>query len=129
MKRASYKDAVDWVAGNDDCEWAEFPHGDPDACATPSVSACLVRDLFGVDEIKIRTDVQRCLIDNYRCRVATAPAYDGKPTWHGEYYFDGSWYKVRNADAQPLAYASDAAALAGAKLTIKKRYATPNDHA
>lgn len=39
--------------------------------------------------------------------------YDGKPTWYG-LYLDGIWRMVRNDDGKPIAYASEAAALAGA---------------
>ena len=127
MRRAGYREAIDWIAGNDDTEWAEYPHGSTDACATPSVTACLVRDLFRVEDAKLRKDVQQRLIAEYRCRATPDGAFDSKPIWRGEYYFDGSWYKVRNGDAQPIAYASEAAALAGAKLMLGIRYETKED--
>lgn len=46
MKRASYRDAVDWCAQNDSA-------GDDD----PPVSVCLVADLFDVPQAKVAADV------------------------------------------------------------------------
>lgn len=54
MKRASYREAVAWVALND-------PGGDSDALDTDVVSGlitvCLVADVFDVDPIKVGKDV------------------------------------------------------------------------
>jgi hypothetical protein len=53
MKRASYRDAVNWLALNDDNEWLNvFPFDF-------SVSASLIRDIFEVDEVKLREDIRR----------------------------------------------------------------------
>ena len=43
--------------------------------------------------------------------AVTAPAYDGKPTWHGVMPGGG---KVKNSAGNPIAYASPEAAKAGA---------------
>lgn len=51
MKRASYRDAIDWVAQND-CPGDD---GDP----AELVSACLVADIFGVSREKVGADVAR----------------------------------------------------------------------
>ena len=57
MKRASYREGVFWLAANDDTEWADF---DADtALGSPSVTACLLADLFGVDTERVRKDVRR----------------------------------------------------------------------
>jgi uncharacterized protein YidB (DUF937 family) len=59
MKRAGYREAVQWIADNDDTEWVR---NDKDtALGTPSVTACLVADLFGVDEERVRRDIKRRL--------------------------------------------------------------------
>lgn len=41
-----------------------------------------------------------------------APAYEGKPTWHG---VTGSGQRVTNSAGNPIAYASREAAVSGAK--------------
>jgi hypothetical protein len=51
---ASYKEAIAWMALNDDTEWAE--NGDPQ-----SVTAALVADIFGKDDEKVRTDLCKML--------------------------------------------------------------------
>lgn len=56
---ARYRDAIEWIAHNDDTEWAE---NDPDeACGTTSVTAALVADLFGKDDQQVRKDVRAAL--------------------------------------------------------------------
>lgn len=61
MKRASYKDAIAWIAENDSA-------GDIDALTPDTVhmlvSAVLVADIFGVDPDKIGKDVVRYRIKN-----------------------------------------------------------------
>lgn len=55
MKRASYRAAIRWMAENDDTEWLhEPPHH-------PSVTACIVADLFGVDVERVESDLRRCV--------------------------------------------------------------------
>jgi hypothetical protein len=53
MKRASYRDGVFWLAVNDDTDWVDAEVN------TPSVTACLLADLFGVDTERVRVDVRR----------------------------------------------------------------------
>jgi hypothetical protein len=63
MKRASYRDGIFWIAANDDTEWVDH---DPEVGGgAPSVTACLLADLFGVDTERVRADVikQRAKID------------------------------------------------------------------
>ena len=119
MNRPSYKHAVEWLALNDDTEWVEYP---PETgSGSLAVTAALVIDLFGVAEEKLRKDLHAELL-KVRTQVERAPPTDGKPTWHGKFYHGGRWETVRNAAHNPLAYASDTAALAGAKLILGKRY-------
>jgi hypothetical protein len=71
MKRASYREAVEWIARNDDTEWLnEIPQ-------YASVTACLVADLFGVDEDRVFKDLRRALIkqraERAAIRLALAP--------------------------------------------------------
>ena len=57
MKRASYRAGIFWLAANDDTEWV---HGEPEsAMGTPSVTACLLADLFDVTTERVRADVLR----------------------------------------------------------------------
>lgn len=53
MKRQGYRAAVQWLADNDDCEWLDEDD------AAPSVSTCLVADIFGVDTDRVTTDLRR----------------------------------------------------------------------
>ena len=56
MKRASYREAVQWVAENDSA-------GDPDALdpqvAGGLITAALVADIFGVPDAKVGEDIVR----------------------------------------------------------------------
>lgn len=56
MKRASYREAIAWIADNDD-------GGSEDALEPTVVSkmitACLVADLFGVDSERVGNDIVR----------------------------------------------------------------------
>ena len=63
MKRASYRAAIQWIVDNDDTEWAEYDKST--AMGTPSVTACLIADLFGVDDERIRRDVLRGLSKHF----------------------------------------------------------------
>jgi len=57
MKRASYREGIYWLAANDDTDWV---HLDPESGGgTPSVTACLLADLFDVDTERVRKDVLR----------------------------------------------------------------------
>jgi hypothetical protein len=55
-KRPSYRDALVWLANNDDCYWLADGR-----VAQPSVTACLVADLFGYDDEKLTKDLRRTL--------------------------------------------------------------------
>ncbi len=51
MKRPSYKQAVAWLANEDDNSWAE------EAYDVPSVAAALTMDLFCVSRDRLRMDI------------------------------------------------------------------------
>jgi hypothetical protein len=53
MKRASYREAIQWIVANDDTEWLHDEHGHP------SVTAALVADIFDVDIEKVQKDLRR----------------------------------------------------------------------
>lgn len=53
MKRASYREAVFWLAHNDDCEWIK--NGED----TFSVATALVADIFGVHTDRVTKDLKR----------------------------------------------------------------------
>lgn len=55
MKRASYRDAIRWIAENDDVEWLE--DDDP----IPSVAAVLVADLFDVEVDRVTGDLRKAV--------------------------------------------------------------------
>lgn len=56
---AAYKTAIQWIAQNDDTEWID---GDPDSgSGAPSVTACLVADLFGKTTEAVRVDIKKNL--------------------------------------------------------------------
>lgn len=58
MRRPGYREAIEWMASNDDCYWL----GDYDAHGPIlSVSASLVRDLWGVTDDKLLADLRRAL--------------------------------------------------------------------
>lgn len=59
MKRPGYREAVEWIACNDDCYWL----GDPEPML--SVTAAMVRDLFDVDQAKLIADLRRALAKAY----------------------------------------------------------------
>lgn len=53
MRRPSYKEAISWVAFNDDTEWLK------DEEPILSVSAALVADLFDVEHTKVIRDIRK----------------------------------------------------------------------
>jgi hypothetical protein len=55
MKRPDYREAIQWLAHNDDTEWVQSRGRD----AWVSVAASLVADLFGVDGKRVRAAVRR----------------------------------------------------------------------
>jgi hypothetical protein len=58
MKRPGYRDAIEWLAGNDDCYFL----GDYDAHGLMlSVAASLVRDLWDVTDERLVKDIKTAL--------------------------------------------------------------------
>lgn len=58
LKRPGYREAIDWLARNDDCYWL----GDRDALGPIlSVSASMIRDLFDASEERLIADLRRKL--------------------------------------------------------------------
>jgi hypothetical protein len=55
MKRASYRDAVNWLAYNDDNHWLTDEYG------SLSVTAALVADIFGVTTERVTADLRRAI--------------------------------------------------------------------
>jgi hypothetical protein len=55
MKRPGYREAIEWLALNDDNEWVD------DEDKVPSVTACLIADLFAIDTDKVTKDLRRRL--------------------------------------------------------------------
>jgi hypothetical protein len=53
MKRLGYREAIDWIACNDDTYWTA------DLDPIPSVTAVMVAHLFGVDVDKVRVDIAK----------------------------------------------------------------------
>lgn len=56
---ARYKDAIDWIALNDDTEWVEYDSSQPDG--TECISAALVADLFNKTTEQVRADLKQAL--------------------------------------------------------------------
>lgn len=54
MKRPGYREAIRWMAENDDTDWVHEDCG-------PSVTAALVADMFGVDDARVRADLVKAL--------------------------------------------------------------------
>lgn len=55
MVRASYRHAIQWLAHNDDNEWLTDEYG------SPSVTASLVADLFGLEIERVTKDLRRAV--------------------------------------------------------------------
>lgn len=53
-KRPTYRQALTWMAENDDTEWA-IPDGEE---IIPSVTASLISDIFGVRMERVTCDLQ-----------------------------------------------------------------------
>lgn len=56
MRRPGYREAIEWVAGNDDCNWLSG-----DAGESISVTAACIRDLYDVAQEKLVADLKRAL--------------------------------------------------------------------
>lgn len=54
-RRMGYREAIKWLACNDDCAWAE------DEDSPQSVTAAFVADCFDVNDAKVRRDLQRAI--------------------------------------------------------------------
>ena len=59
---ARYADAIQWIVDNDDIDWLTDEH------AHPSVTLCLVADIFGRETEVATADLRRAL---YRTNAAT----------------------------------------------------------
>lgn len=59
MKRASYRDAVKWIAYNDEPGTDPPDHPDAERNASEYVTSCLIADLFGVPPERVGRDVIR----------------------------------------------------------------------
>lgn len=59
MKRPGYREAIEWLALNDDCYWLDGEAGN-----SISVCAAMVRDLFGVTDEKLNADLIRACKKN-----------------------------------------------------------------
>ncbi len=70
MKRASYRDAINWIAYNDDTTWLDDVLGDGKIC--PSVTASLVADLFDVTPEKLIKDLRRAMFQRDNAKFNTA---------------------------------------------------------
>ena len=53
LKRPGYREAIKWLALNDDCNWVI------DAEPRVSVAAALVRDLFDVTDARLYADLRK----------------------------------------------------------------------
>lgn len=53
MRRPAYRDAIAWIALNDDCEWVK------EIEPIPSVAAVLVADLFAAELERVVKDIRR----------------------------------------------------------------------
>lgn len=53
MKRASYREAIRWIAHNEDPEWLN------DEEPIPPISALLIVDLFDVEQTRVIADIRR----------------------------------------------------------------------
>jgi len=54
MKRASYRDSVRWIAGNDNAG-----NGDDHTEVSEYITTALIADIFGTDVDRVATDVMR----------------------------------------------------------------------
>jgi hypothetical protein len=62
MKRPGYREAIHWIAFNDDTEWlTDEDQRDLDGNPFWSVTACMVADLFGVSIHKVAEDALKAL--------------------------------------------------------------------
>lgn len=58
MRRPGLREAIEWLAGNDDCYWL----GDYDGHGPMlSVAASMVRDLYDITDERLISDLRRAL--------------------------------------------------------------------
>jgi hypothetical protein len=62
---ASYRDAIDWIALNDDTDFLDDTEVD-----ALSVTASMVADLWGKDEKTVKADLRRALKRHARTRAS-----------------------------------------------------------
>ncbi len=80
MKRASYRDAINWMAYNDDTTWLDarsrhqiYPRATVhEQKPILSVTASLVADLFDVTPEKLIKDLQRAIFQRDNAKFNTA---------------------------------------------------------
>lgn len=58
---ANYKQAIDWMAGNDDNEWLNGGAGKDGTEIIPSALACFIADLFNKPMVKVEKDLRKTL--------------------------------------------------------------------
>jgi hypothetical protein len=63
---ARYKDAIDWIAQNDDTTWVDIPN-DP-----ISVTGALVVDVFRKSGAQVRNDLRRAVAEDIKRRALTS---------------------------------------------------------
>jgi hypothetical protein len=63
---ARYKDAIDWIAQNDDTTWVDIPN-DP-----ISIRGALVADLFRKSDAQVRKDLRRAVAEDIKRRPTIA---------------------------------------------------------
>ena len=56
-RTGSYHTAISWIAANDDTEWLP----EDGEALNPSVTACLIADVFGRDVSEVAADLRRAL--------------------------------------------------------------------
>lgn len=67
---ARYRDAINWIAWNDETSWLTDPNG------STSVTAALVADLFGKDDAIVSRDLRRALARVERDRAVQRKVSD-----------------------------------------------------
>src|SRR5687767_8100100 len=59
MRRPGYREAVRWIAENDDTQWLEEP--DPEGGYFYSVTCAMVADLFDKDQKEVAADISKAI--------------------------------------------------------------------
>lgn len=67
MRRPGYREAVEWLAGNDDCYYlVTSEHHE----IIMSVAASMIRDLYDISAEKLQSDVRKVLKKIYPDHIA-----------------------------------------------------------